>query len=97
MRLRVCSLALLSGVAMSHGVGCRHGSDPELLRLCLRQAVVALIQPLAWEPPYAMGAALKKAKKHKMLEAEFLMWHSWISSGLGVLGLRFIPWPGTVG
>ena len=26
---------------------------------------VALIQPLAWEPPYAMGAALKKTKKKK--------------------------------
>lgn len=25
----------------------------------------ALIAPLAWEPPYATGAALKKAKKNK--------------------------------
>ena len=25
----------------------------------------ALISPLAWEPPYAAGAALKKAKRQK--------------------------------
>ena len=26
---------------------------------------VALIRPLAWEPPYAVGVALEKAKKNK--------------------------------
>ena len=35
--------------------------DPELLWLWL--AVAAPIQPLAWEPPYAAGVALKKKKK----------------------------------
>ena len=30
-----------------------------------RPAAVALIRPLAWEPPYAMGVALKKKKKKK--------------------------------
>jgi len=25
----------------------------------------ALIRPLAWEPPYAMGVALEKAKRQK--------------------------------
>ena len=32
-----------------------------------RPAATALIRPLAWEPPYALGAALKsqKAKKKK--------------------------------
>ena len=29
----------------------------------LRSAVVALIPPLAWEPPYAMDVAKKKQKK----------------------------------
>ena len=53
----------LSGVAVSCGVGCRCGSDPELLWLWCRLAAVALIQPLAWEPPYATGAALEKAKR----------------------------------
>ena len=33
--------------------------DLALLWLWCRLAVVALIRPLAWEPPYAMGAALK--------------------------------------
>ena len=30
-----------------------------------RTAAAALIQPLAWELPYASGAALKKRKKKK--------------------------------
>ena len=30
-----------------------------------RLAAVALIGPLAWEPPYAAGAALEKGKKTK--------------------------------
>jgi len=48
---------------MSCGVGHRHGSDLALLWLWHRLA--ALIQPLAWEPPYAAGAALKKTKDKK--------------------------------
>ena len=35
------------------------GSDPALLWLWHRPAAVALIQPLAWESPYAKGAARK--------------------------------------
>ena len=34
-----------------------------LLWLWGRPAALALIRPLAWEPPYAVGAALEKAKK----------------------------------
>ena len=34
--------------------------DPALLWLWCRLAAVALIPPLAWEPPYASGAALKR-------------------------------------
>ena len=37
--------------------------DPTLLWLWCRLAVVALIQPLAWEPPYAVGGALKSKNK----------------------------------
>ena len=48
---------------MSCGVGCRHSSDLKLLWLWYRAAAAALIQPLAWELPYAMGVALKKKKK----------------------------------
>ena len=50
---------------MRCGVGCRCGSDSELLWLWRRLAGTAPIRPLAWEPPYAVGAALKKAKKTK--------------------------------
>ena len=51
---------------MSCGVGHRHGSDPALLWLWHRPVAAALIRPLAWEPPYAVGAALeKKGKKDK--------------------------------
>ena len=54
---------------MSYGVGLRGSSDPALLWLWYRPAALALIRSLAWEPPYAMGAALKrqKAKKNKWL------------------------------
>ena len=43
---------------MSCGVGQRFGLDPALL--WHRPTAVALIGPLAWESPYASGAALKK-------------------------------------
>ena len=45
---------------MSCGVGYRRGSDLGLLWLWCRPAAAALIQPLAWELPYTMGAALKR-------------------------------------
>ena len=48
---------------MSCGVGCRCGSDLALLRLWHRPAAAAPVKPLAWEPPYAMGMALKGQKK----------------------------------
>ena len=48
---------------MSWGVGCRLGSDLVLLWLRRRLVATAPIQPLASEPPYAMGAALEKAKR----------------------------------
>ena len=37
--------------------------DPALLWLWCRLEAVALIRPLAWEAPYAMGAALKRNKQ----------------------------------
>ena len=39
--------------------------DPSLLWLWCRLAATALIGPLAWEPPYAMGVALKKKPKRQ--------------------------------
>ena len=50
---------------MSCGVGCRRGSDPALLWLWRRPVATAPIRPLAWEPPYAMGAAQEMAKRQK--------------------------------
>ena len=48
---------------MSCGVGCRLRSNPALLWLWRRPAATALIGPLALEPPYATGTALKKGQK----------------------------------
>ena len=67
---------------MSCGVDRRHGSDLALLWLWYRPAATALIRPLAWEHPYAMGAALKgqitkKNKKQKTKQTKKN--HSWIN------------------
>ena len=55
---------------MSCGVVCRRGSDPALLWLWCRLASTAPFRPLAWDPPYATGAALEKAKKDKKKKKE---------------------------
>ena len=69
MRIQVQSLALLSGlesgVAMICGIVRRCGSNQVSLWLWYRPADVAPVLPLAWELPYATGAALKKKKKSK--------------------------------
>ena len=39
--------------------------DPALLWLWCRPAAAAPICPLAWEPPYAVGAALKRKNETK--------------------------------
>jgi len=64
MRTWVQSLVLLRGLRIWRcGIDHRQGSDPDLLWLWCRPEATALIGPLAWEPPYAMGAALKRDKK----------------------------------
>ena len=71
---------------MSCGVGHRHNLDPALLWLWHRPVAIAPIRPLAWEPPYAAGAALekdKKTKKKKKKKKE--------------KGSRIDPWPCSVG
>ena len=66
MKLRVQTLPLLSGLTIwSCGVGCRRGSDPTLLQLWRRLVATDLIRPVAWEPPYAVGAAQEIAKRQK--------------------------------
>ena len=63
VRMRVRSLASLSGLGIGRccgcGVGRRRGSEPALLWLQLRLAAVGPIRPLAWELLHAAGAALK--------------------------------------
>ena len=50
---------------MSCGAGGRCGLDPVLLWPWRRPVAVAPIRPLAWEPPYAAGAAQEMAKRQK--------------------------------
>ena len=57
---------------MSSGVGCRHSSDPELPWLWGRLAATAPIRPPAWEPPYAVAAALEKDKKQKTKPTQYI-------------------------
>ena len=70
---------------MSCGVGHRHGLDP--VWLWLWPAAVAPMGPLAWEPPYAMGVALK-SKKNKNKKAVLLtilmllVFRDWAADGL---------------
>ena len=63
---------------MSCGAGHRHSLDLTLLWLRCRPATTALIPPLAWEPPYAMGAALKTKQPYtKMFSiVKFYILHS---------------------
>ena len=72
MRTQLRSLTLLGelrmrrcGVAVSRGVGCGCGSDPELLWLCCGPTGALQFIPisLAWEIPYAVGATLKRQNK----------------------------------
>ena len=79
-----------SGVAKSWGAGCRCGSDPTLLWLWRRPEAAAPMRPLAWEPPYATGAALEKAKrpkkkKKKIIHGTRKRWQSRLYSGGGML------------
>ena len=62
---------------MSHGVGHRSGSDPELLWLWLWPAAVALIRFWAGELPYGKGTALKNFLIFLTLKAlisEIFLW-----------------------
>ena len=61
-----------SSTAVSCGVGCKCGLYPVLLWLWCRPAAVALIGPLAWQPPYAEGVNLKN-KKMKERKRKFIV------------------------
>ena len=53
-------------MAESWDMGHRCNLDPVLLWLWCRPAAAALIQPLAWELPYAVGAVMKRKIKIKI-------------------------------
>ena len=88
-------------MAMSCGVGRRCGSDPVLLWLWQRPAAVAPIKPLAWEPPYAVAAALEKAKRppqKKKKKARLVSMKMQVRSLASLSGLRILRCSGcTVG
>ena len=56
---------------MRCGVGHRCGSD--LVLLWHRRAAVAPIRPLAWEPPYTTGAALRRPKTKEKKNKEKIL------------------------
>ena len=73
--VQVQSLPLLSGLTIRRcrelwcrlqmRLGSRVAVALALLWLWPRPETTAPIRPLAWEPPYAMGAALEMAKRQK--------------------------------
>ena len=64
--------------------------DLALLWLWCRLAAIALIRPLAWEPPYAAGAALKKKSKRPKKKKRFYL----VTAVAQVLlWCGFNPWP----
>ena len=72
----VRSLAWLSGLRIQR-----------LLWLWCRQVALAPVQPLAWEPPYAVGEALKskKNKKQKQTPNDLSLSTSWVLSVFKIL------------
>ena len=62
---------------MSCGVGHRCSSNPVLLWLWRRPVATALIGRLAWEPPYAIGVAIKIPKKKKKVYQQQVLERVW--------------------
>ena len=65
---------------MKCGVGRRHGLDPALLWLWYRRVATAPIQPQAWEPSHATGAALKKKKNDALYVVSTLSHETTVAS-----------------
>ena len=65
---------------MSCGVGRRLSLDPALLWFWRRPVATAPIRPLAWEPPYASGAALEKGKKKENSKEGVLIVVQWLTN-----------------
>ena len=69
MRMQVQSLASLKGLRIwgCHELWYRLQIQPVLLWLWCGLAAAALIRPLAWELPYAVGTALKRKEKKEKI------------------------------
>ena len=57
-----------SGIAVGYGIGHRHSWDVALLWLWHRTTAAAPLGCLAWEPPYAGGAAVKNKNRNYTVE-----------------------------
>ena len=102
MRMQVRSLVSLSGLR----VQCYHElwyRSPALawLWLCYRPVAIAPIWPLAWEPPYAVDAALKRKQISDFStlaclnsDSHIHVWKSASSAGAGKIMKHFLycPW-----
>ena len=97
MRMQVWSLALLSGLRIPHCLelqclGLRCSLDLALPWLWHILEAAARIWALAWELPYAVGAALKKEKKKKIRDllsptifnSNFKKWNSFRKNNISV-------------
>ena len=58
---------------MSCGVGGRRSLDLAWLWLWCRPVATAPLGPLAWDPPYAAGVALEKAKGPKNKQTKIIV------------------------
>ena len=67
IRMQVPFLASLSGFSCCRELWCRSQMKlgTHIAVAVGRPVATVLIRPLAWEPPYAISAALKKKKKKK--------------------------------
>ena len=85
-----------SSIAVSCGVGCKRGSDLVWLWLWCRLGAVALIGPLACEPPHAAGMEREKfVCVYVKLIARSSHHGSVVTNAAGIHG--FDPWPHSVG
>ena len=102
MRLRVRSLALLSGLRIRC---CRElwyrpqicGSDLVLLWLWRRLVAIAPIRPLAWEPPYATRVAQEIAKRLKKKKKKKRKHHTFSPQDLNPRHIKGTRAPWSVG
>ena len=58
-----------------------------------RPVAIALIQPLAWEPPYAMGVTLKKSSFRECSEYDFSLLDLSVICFMFSYMVSFYKWP----